>query len=138
MAVSSTFVGCPKLETLLNHHNLSSSSSSTSQTPLGLSGVRAFLRNNRNRRGLIQRARCELSASDSASNAASISALEQLKNSAADSMISIHFSVFWVCLDAPFPILVFQNSCLVFLVGQLKFESFVGQFHFSSYVYVLI
>jgi len=90
MAVSSAFVGCPKLETLLNHHNLSpssSSSSSVSQTPLGLNGVRVLPKNNRTRRGLIQKARCELSASsDSASNAASISALEQLKNSAADRM----------------------------------------------------
>ncbi|KAL1194364.1 Glutamyl-tRNA reductase 1 [Cardamine amara subsp. amara] len=86
MAVSSAFVGCPKLETLLNHHNLSSSSSSSSSshTPLGLNGFRALPKNNRTRRSLIQRARCELSASDSASNAASISALEQLKNSAAD------------------------------------------------------
>uniref|UniRef100_A0A1J3DQY5 Glutamyl-tRNA reductase n=1 Tax=Noccaea caerulescens TaxID=107243 RepID=A0A1J3DQY5_NOCCA len=87
MAVSSAFVGCPKLETLLNHHTLSSSSSSSSstlQTPLALNGIRVLQRNNRIRRGLIQRARCELSASDSSSNAASISALEQLKNSAAD------------------------------------------------------
>ena len=73
MAVSSAFVACPKLETLLNHHKL--------ETPLG----RALPSNNRSRRGLIQRARCELSASDSAPNAANISALEQLKNSAADS-----------------------------------------------------
>ncbi|KAG2277047.1 hypothetical protein Bca52824_059602 [Brassica carinata] len=72
MAVSSAFVACPKLETLLNHHKL--------ETPLG----RALPSNNRSRRGLIQRARCELSASDSAPNAANISALEQLKNSAAD------------------------------------------------------
>ncbi|KAL9310023.1 putative glutamyl-tRNA reductase [Arabidopsis thaliana] len=47
MAVSSAFVGCPKLETLLNHHNLSpssSSSSSVSQTPLGLNGFVFFRR----------------------------------------------------------------------------------------------
>lgn len=80
MALSSAFVGCPKLETLLNHHKL--------ETPLGLIGVRALPRNNRSsRRCLIQRARCELT--DSAPNAATISALEQLKNSAADSKMFI-------------------------------------------------
>lgn len=97
MAVSSAFVGCPKLETLLNHHTLSSSSSSSSstlQTPLALNGIRVLQRNNRLRRGLIQRARCELSASDSSSNAASISALEQLKNSAADSKLYYPISLF--------------------------------------------
>ncbi|KAL0718652.1 hypothetical protein Bca4012_067975 [Brassica carinata] len=79
MAVSNAFVGCPKLETLLNHHSLSSSSSSTS-TPLGLIGVRSLPRNNGVKRSLIHRARCELSPSDSVT----ISALEQLKNSAPD------------------------------------------------------
>lgn len=85
MAVSSAFVACPKLETVLNHHKL--------ETPFGLIGVRALpSNNNRSRRGLIQRARCELSASESAPNAANISALEQLKNSAADSKTFMFWS----------------------------------------------
>lgn len=79
MAVSSSFVVTPKLETLLsNHHNPSSSSS---PAPSGLIGIRALPMDNRTRRGLIQRARCEISSS----KAASISALEQLKTSALDS-----------------------------------------------------
>lgn len=81
MAVSNALVGCPKLETLLNL-----SSTSTLQTPLGLIGVPR--NNNRTRRGLIHRARCELSPSDSAT----ISALEQLKNSAPDSKLSLSLS----------------------------------------------
>ncbi|XP_010553672.1 PREDICTED: glutamyl-tRNA reductase 1, chloroplastic-like [Tarenaya hassleriana] len=83
MAVSSAFVVGPKLETLFlnQHHHLSSSSSLTN---LCLLGVHVLPRNNRSRKVLIQKARCELSSSDSASMASSISALEQLKSSAAD------------------------------------------------------
>lgn len=77
MAVSSAFVVSPYLETsLANHHNPSSS-----PTTLGLIGIRAYPMNNRTMRGLIQRARCEPSSSD----AANVSALKQLKNSAIDS-----------------------------------------------------
>ncbi|CAA7043351.1 unnamed protein product [Microthlaspi erraticum] len=77
MAVSSAFVVSPNLETssLLNHHNPSSS-----PTTLGLIGIRAHPMNNRTMRGLIQRARCEPSPSD----AANVSPLKQLKNSAID------------------------------------------------------
>ncbi|ESQ35866.1 hypothetical protein EUTSA_v10007359mg [Eutrema salsugineum] len=76
MAVSSAFVVSPKLETLLTDpHNPSSS-----PAPLGMIPIRPLPMNNRTRRGLIQRARCEISAS----KAASISALEQLKSSAID------------------------------------------------------
>ncbi|XP_010544049.1 PREDICTED: glutamyl-tRNA reductase 1, chloroplastic-like [Tarenaya hassleriana] len=83
MAVSSAFVVGPKLETLfLNQHNYLSWSSSLGH--LGLHGVPVIPRSNRSRKGLSQRARCELSSSDSASMASSISALELLKTSAAD------------------------------------------------------
>ncbi|CAA7031075.1 unnamed protein product [Microthlaspi erraticum] len=78
MAVSYAFAIGTKLETLLtNQHNPSSS-----PAPLGLNliGTRSLPMNNNTRRGLIQRARCEISPS----KAASISALEQLKTSAID------------------------------------------------------
>ncbi|VVA90669.1 unnamed protein product [Arabis nemorensis] len=78
MAVSSSFVVTPKLETLLSNHL--NHSSSSSPAPLGLIGIRSLPMNNRTRRSLIQRTRCEISAS----KAASISALEQLKTSALD------------------------------------------------------
>lgn len=77
MAVSSSFVVTPKLVTLLSNHL----NHSSSPAPLGLIGIRSLPMNNRTRRGLIQRTRCEISAS----KAASISALEQLKTSALDS-----------------------------------------------------
>ncbi|KAL9305613.1 putative glutamyl-tRNA reductase [Arabidopsis thaliana] len=79
MAVSSAFVVTPKLEKLLsNHHN---PTYSYSPAPLDVIGIRALPMNNRNKRGLIQRARCEISPFN---KAASISALEQLKTSAID------------------------------------------------------
>lgn len=78
MAVSSASVVTPKLEKLLSNHR---NPTSSSPAPLGLIGIRALPMNNRTRRGLIQKARCELSASKSAS----VLALEQLKNSAIDS-----------------------------------------------------
>ncbi|CAE5963526.1 unnamed protein product [Arabidopsis arenosa] len=53
-------------------------------TSFGLSGIRALPTNNRTRRGLIQRARCD-SDSDSASKAVNITALEELQDSTADS-----------------------------------------------------
>ncbi|EOA40112.1 hypothetical protein CARUB_v10008813mg [Capsella rubella] len=80
MAVSSAFAVTPKLENLLSNQLNPSSSSSSSPAPLGVIGIRALPINNRTRRGLIQRARCEISTSKSAS----VSALEQLKTSAID------------------------------------------------------
>ncbi|CAN6981155.1 unnamed protein product [Brassica rapa subsp. trilocularis] len=77
MAVSNAFLVSSKLETLLSNPN----DQSSSPLPSGLIGARALpMNNNGSRRGLIQRARCEISAS----KAASISALEQLKTSAID------------------------------------------------------
>uniref|UniRef100_A0A1J3K175 Glutamyl-tRNA reductase n=1 Tax=Noccaea caerulescens TaxID=107243 RepID=A0A1J3K175_NOCCA len=76
MAVSNAFVIGTKLETLLrDQHNPSSS-----PAPLGQIAIRSLPMNNTTRRGMIQRARCEISPS----KAASISALEQLKTSAID------------------------------------------------------
>ncbi|KAJ0250639.1 Glutamyl-tRNA reductase 2 [Hirschfeldia incana] len=75
MAVSNVSFVSSKLETLLSNPNDPSSS------PSPLIGTRALpMNNNGSRRGLIQRARCEISSS----KAASISALEQLKTSAID------------------------------------------------------
>lgn len=108
MAVSSAFVVTPKLENLLsNQHNPTSSSS---PEPLGVIGIRALPMNNKTRRGLIQRARCELSAS----KAASVSALEQLKTSAIDRTITAisscdsnpNFGVFVVVVFVHFGVFV--------------------------------
>ncbi|KAF8111005.1 hypothetical protein N665_0076s0011 [Sinapis alba] len=74
MAVSNVSLVSSKLETLLSNPNDLSSS------PSPLIGTRALPVNKTSRRVLIQRARCEISAS----KAASISALEQLKTSAFD------------------------------------------------------
>ncbi|CAH2038430.1 unnamed protein product [Thlaspi arvense] len=76
MAVSSAYVATPKLEALLSNPIIPSSSPAA----VDLIGIRALPMNNRPRRGVIQRARCEISAS----KAANISALEQLKTSAID------------------------------------------------------
>ncbi|XP_010462616.1 PREDICTED: glutamyl-tRNA reductase 2, chloroplastic-like [Camelina sativa] len=87
MAVSSAFAVTPKkLENLLSNQLNPSSSSSSSSSPapnaFGVIGIRDLPMNNNNRtkRGLIQRARCEISTSKSAS----LSALELLKSSAID------------------------------------------------------
>ncbi|KAL0732568.1 hypothetical protein Bca4012_008777 [Brassica carinata] len=77
MAVSNVSFVSSKLETLLSNPN----DPSSSPVPSSLIRTRALPMNNTPRRGLIQRARCEIS---SASKAASISALEQLKTSAID------------------------------------------------------
>lgn len=76
MAVSKSFLVSSKLETLLSNPNDPSSS------PAPLIRIPTCpMNNNGSRRGLIQRARCEISSS----KAASVSALEQLKTSAIDS-----------------------------------------------------
>ncbi|CAN8305702.1 unnamed protein product [Cochlearia groenlandica] len=73
MAFSSASALIPKLETPLSKNQYNPS-------PLNLIAIRSLPMINRSRKGLIQRARCELSAS----KAASVSALEQLKASAVD------------------------------------------------------
>ncbi|CAH8384041.1 unnamed protein product [Eruca vesicaria subsp. sativa] len=74
MAVSNAVVISSKVKTLLLNPN------DLSLSPAPLTGNLAFPMNNGSRRGLIQRGRCEISAS----KAASISALEQLKTSSID------------------------------------------------------
>ncbi|KAG2260028.1 hypothetical protein Bca52824_079322 [Brassica carinata] len=75
MAVSKSFLVSSKLETLLSNPN------DPSPSPAPLIRIPTCpMNNNGSRRGLIQRARCEISSS----KAASVSALEQLKTSAID------------------------------------------------------
>lgn len=92
MAVSTGFASAfagAKLETLLLNP---SSSTPSPLTHLAPQNVRVSCRPNRNRRLLVQRVRCEVSTSDAsigadrldAAKASSVSALEQLKTSAAD------------------------------------------------------
>ncbi|KAF5739811.1 glutamyl-tRNA reductase 1 chloroplastic-like [Tripterygium wilfordii] len=124
MAVASGFattLAGAKLETLL----LNSSKSSSSSAAAALRGhssnqVRLLCKPTRNcRRALVQRGgiRCDVSASDvtvesgkvDPSNASTISALEQLKISGADSMFSfVGFSILMCsvkCLDFVFRVL---------------------------------
>lgn len=110
MAVSSAFVVTRKLEKLL------ANPTSSSPAPLGVIGIRALPMNtNRNKRGLIQRARCEISPS----KAASISALEQLKTSAIDSTnfsACLMFEIndgFLLILPLRLPILNFEHFSIL-------------------------
>lgn len=101
MAVSSTFSGA-KLERLLINSCSSPSASSLRACSLSHQQMKAFSKPNRGRKALAQRiggVRCEVAQSDAInegeqmdpSKASALSALEQLKTSAADSTFNFNF-----------------------------------------------
>lgn len=97
MAVSTSFAGA-KLEALLLK---SSSANATTSSSRAVASSTSFYKPIRTRRALFQRGvRCEVASSDvsvqndqAGAGASNVSALEQLKTSAADSMSLSHFTL---------------------------------------------